>query len=37
MAIVVLGAGPSFVAGLQKSGVSLVFVGLVHDGMNEVR
>jgi putative transport protein len=29
MAVVGLGAGPSFVAGLQKSGVSLVFVGLV--------
>jgi len=29
MAVVGLGAGPSFVAGIQKSGVSLVFVGLV--------
>jgi putative transport protein len=29
MAVVGLGAGPSFVSGLQKSGVSLVFVGLV--------
>ena len=29
MACVGLGAGPSFVAGLQKSGPSLVFVGLV--------
>jgi putative transport protein len=29
MACVGLAAGPSFVAGLQKSGVSLVFVGLV--------
>ena len=29
MAVVGLGAGPSFVAGLQKSGVSLVFVGLL--------
>ncbi len=29
MAVVGLGAGPSFVAGLEKSGVSLVFVGLV--------
>jgi putative transport protein len=29
MACVGLGAGPSFIAGLQKSGLSLVFVGLV--------
>ncbi len=29
MACVGLGAGPSFISGLQKSGVSLVFVGLV--------
>jgi putative transport protein len=29
MAVVGLGAGPTFVSGLQKSGVSLVFVGLV--------
>ena len=29
MAVVGLGAGPSFVSGLQKSGVSLVFVGLI--------
>ena len=29
MAVVGLGAGPSFIAGLQKSGISLVFVGLV--------
>jgi len=29
MAVVGLGAGPTFIAGLQKSGVSLVFVGLV--------
>ena len=29
MAVVGLSAGPSFVAGLQKSGISLVFVGLV--------
>jgi putative transport protein len=29
MAVVGLGAGPTFVAGLQKSGPSLVFVGLV--------
>jgi putative transport protein len=29
MACVGLAAGPSFIAGLQKSGVSLVFVGLV--------
>jgi putative transport protein len=29
MAVVGLGAGPGFIAGLQKSGVSLVFVGLV--------
>jgi putative transport protein len=29
MAVVGLGAGPSFIAGLQKSGISLVFVGLI--------
>lgn len=29
MAVVGLGAGPSFIAGLQKSGISLVFVGVV--------
>jgi putative transport protein len=29
VAVVGLGAGPSFVAGLQKSGISLVVVGLV--------
>ncbi len=29
MAVVGLGAGPSFIAGLQKSGPSLVLVGLV--------
>jgi len=29
MAVVGLGAGPSFIAGLQKSGPSLVFVGLI--------
>jgi len=29
MAVVGLGAGPTFVAGLQKSGISLVFVGLL--------
>ena len=29
MAVVGLSAGPSFVAGLQKSGISLVFVGLI--------
>jgi putative transport protein len=29
MAVVGLGAGPSFVAGIQKSGLSLVFVGLL--------
>lgn len=29
VAVVGLGAGPSFVAGLQKSGISLVMVGLV--------
>jgi putative transport protein len=29
VAVVGLSAGPSFVAGLQKSGISLVFVGLV--------
>jgi putative transport protein len=29
MAVVGLGAGPSFIAGIQKSGLSLVFVGLV--------
>jgi putative transport protein len=29
MAVVGLTAGPSFIAGLQKSGISLVFVGLV--------
>jgi putative transport protein len=29
MAVVGLSAGPSFIAGLQKSGISLVFVGLV--------
>ena len=29
MAVVGLSAGPSFVAGLQKSGPSLVFVGLI--------
>ena len=28
MAVVGLGAGPGFIAGLQKSGISLVFVGL---------
>jgi putative transport protein len=29
MAVVGLGAGPSFIAGLEKSGISLVFVSLV--------
>ncbi len=29
MAVVGLGAGPTFIAGLQKSGISLVLVGLV--------
>jgi putative transport protein len=29
IAVVGLGAGPSFIAGLQKTGVSLVFVGLL--------
>jgi putative transport protein len=29
MAVVGLGAGPGFIGGLQKSGISLVFVGLV--------
>ena len=29
MAVVGLGAGPGFIAGLQKSGLSLVLVGLV--------
>jgi len=29
VAVVGIGAGPSFVSGLQKSGISLVFVGLV--------
>jgi putative transport protein len=29
VAVVGIGAGPSFVAGLQKSGISLLFVGLV--------
>jgi putative transport protein len=29
MAVVGLSAGPSFIAGLQKSGLSLVFVGLI--------
>jgi putative transport protein len=29
MAVVGLGAGPSFIAGIQKSGPSLIFVGLV--------
>jgi putative transport protein len=29
MAVVGLGAGPSFIAGLQKTGLSLVFVGLL--------
>jgi putative transport protein len=29
MAVVGIGAGPNFFAGIQKSGVSLVFVGLV--------
>jgi len=29
MAVVGLGAGPTFIAGLQKSGISLVFVGLI--------
>jgi len=29
MAVVGLGAGPTFIAGLQKSGISLVFVGLL--------
>ena len=29
VAVVGIGAGPSFVAGLQKSGISLVVVGLV--------
>ena len=29
MAVVGLSAGPSFITGLQKSGISLVFVGLV--------
>jgi putative transport protein len=29
MAVVGLGAGPNFIAGIQKSGVSLIFVGLL--------
>jgi putative transport protein len=29
MAVVGLGAGPSFIAGIQKSGISLIFVGLI--------
>ena len=29
MAVVGLGAGPNFIGGIQKSGVSLVFVGLL--------
>jgi putative transport protein len=29
MAVVGLGAGPSFITGIQKSGISLVFVGLI--------
>jgi putative transport protein len=29
MAVVGLGAGPSFIAGIQKSGPSLIFVGLI--------
>ena len=29
MAVVGLGAGPTFISGLQKSGISLVFVGLI--------
>lgn len=29
MAVVGLGAGPTFISGIQKSGVSLVFVGLI--------
>lgn len=29
MAVVGLGAGPTFIAGIQKSGLSLVFVGLI--------
>jgi putative transport protein len=29
MAVVGLGAGPSFIAGIQKSGISLIFVGLL--------
>jgi len=29
MAVVGIGAGPNFFAGIQKSGISLVFVGLV--------
>jgi putative transport protein len=36
MAVVGLGAGPSFVAGLQKSGPSLVIVGLIVAGLPHV-
>jgi putative transport protein len=36
MAVVGLGAGPSFVAGLQKSGLSLVFVGLIVAGLPHI-
>ncbi len=36
MAVVGLGAGPSFVAGLQKSGPSLVVVGLIVAGLPHV-
>ena len=36
MAVVGLGAGPSFIAGLQKSGPSLVFVGLIVAGLPHI-
>jgi putative transport protein len=36
MAVVGLGAGPSFIAGLQKSGPSLVIVGLIVAGLPHV-
>jgi len=36
MAVVGLGAGPSFVAGLQKSGLSLIFVGLIVAGLPHI-
>jgi putative transport protein len=36
MAVVGLGAGPSFIAGLQKSGPSLVIVGLIVAGLPHI-